>query len=171
MIKTGMTNLNLRNKKVRLSALVMLVVTFLPNCVKREPYYKFEQIKNAEWKQSDTLTYIIDSTVINPTKIYDISIEISNNNKYPYRNIWLYITSEKQPTDSLLDSIPKEYVLADGFGKWEGAGFGTLFQSTFSLQKNVKFCEGSNYKIKVIHAMQDEPLKGIENVGIKLSEH
>ncbi len=166
-----MTTLNLKNKKLGLISSAVFILMLLTGCDKREPYYRFEQIKDAEWKQTDTLVFTIDSTIVSPNKVYDISVEISNNNKYSYRNLWVYTTINASPKDSISDTIPKEYVLADKFGKWNGAGFGSLYQSSFPLKEGFTFLQGSNYNIKLIHAMRDEPLRGIEKVGIKLSEH
>lgn len=166
-----MTTLNLKNKKLGLISSALFILMLLTGCDKREPYYRFEQIKDAEWKQTDTLVFTIDSTIVSPNKVYDISVEISNNNKYSYRNLWVYTTINASPKDSISDTIPKEYVLADKFGKWNGAGFGSLYQSSFPLKEGFTFLQGNNYSIKLIHTMRDEPLKGIEKVGIKLSEH
>lgn len=165
-----MTTLNLKNKKLGLISSAVFILMLLTGCDKREPYYRFEQIKDAEWKQTDTLVFTIDSTIVNPNKVYDISVEISNNNKYSYRNLWVYTTINASSNDSISDTIPKEYVLADKFGKWNGAGFGSLYQSSFPLKQGVTFLQGNNYNIKLIHTMRDEPLKGIEKVGIKLTE-
>ena len=51
---------------------------------------------------------------------YDLTLEVRNNNLYPYQNLWLFC-SEEQPIGPLRrDTI--ECMLADEFGKWHGHG-------------------------------------------------
>ena len=147
------------------SALLLLINI---SCDKQEIYYHFHELKNAEWQQKDTLIFDIDSTLIELDKPYSLSIEVSNNVNYPYQNIWFFTQSNIE-TDSIYTDISKEFQLADEFGKWHGSGFGSIYQSSLNFGK-ITFKEKRNYRIKLEHGMRDEPLKGIEKVGIKISQ-
>lgn len=102
---------------------------------------------------------------IEPNVRYNISIEITNNNDYPYSNLWCYIENNIA-NDSIIDKTSHEFILADVFGKWNGSGFGALYQSSFQLTEQITFKEKKNYQIRILHGMRDEPLTGIEKVGI-----
>jgi len=136
-------------------------------CGERGAYNQFKEIKNAAWSQHDTLIFDIDSTDIELNTLYNVSIEITNNNHYPYRNFWCF-TEDNIENDSIADKNSFEFVLADEMGKWNGSGFGALYQSSFRLKEQIKFTENRNYKIKILHAMLDEPLVGIEKIGIHI---
>lgn len=137
------------------------------SCQKEETYYHFHELKNAQWSKYDTLYYDIDSSSILIDIPLDIHIELTNNSDYPYQNIWLY-TQDNFSIDST-QMREKQYMLADNMGKWHGAGFGSSYQTSFILQNNFTFTEKRNYRLRIIQGMRDEPLYGIEKVGIKIS--
>ncbi len=61
------------------------------------------------------------------------------------------------------------YFLADEYGKWLGGSVGGLTQfslpyCSFNLRDSV-----CHYRLSVRHAMDDEILRGVEKVGIKLN--
>ncbi|MBK5720398.1 gliding motility lipoprotein GldH [Dysgonomonas sp. Marseille-P4677] len=137
------------------------------SCNNKEIYYHFHELKDAEWAQNDTLQFDIDSTSFGLNKPYSLTIELSNNTSYPYQNIWFFI-QENIEHDSIFLNKEKEFLLADEFGKWQGSGFGSLYQTSLELNKII-FKEKRNYQIKLVHGMRDQKLKGIEKVGIRIS--
>jgi gliding motility-associated lipoprotein GldH len=144
---------------------VLLVSLIYCSCSQQGDYYHFREIKSGTWSQHDTLKFEIDSMDIEPNVRYNISIEITNNNDYPYSNLWCYIENNIA-NDSIIDKTSHEFILADVFGKWNGSGFGALYQSSFQLTEQITFKEKKNYQIRILHGMRDEPLTGIEKVGI-----
>ena len=64
-------------------------------------------------------------------------------------------------TDTLL------LILADKEGKWNGTGWGSLFQSELPIG-TIAIQHPGNSTLKIIHGMQDEILKGINDIGIKI---
>ena len=159
-------------KSLRHKTLLALLCTLLgfayTSCDNQEIYYHFHEIKNAEWAQNDTLFFDIDSTLFELNTPYRLSLELTNNVNYPYQNIWLFVQTNLD-SDSTFTDISNEYLVADEFGKWKGSGFGSLYQLSLPMN-NIVFKEKRNYRIKVEHGMQDEPLVGIEKVGIKISK-
>ncbi|MDR1089679.1 MAG: gliding motility lipoprotein GldH, partial [Prevotella sp.] len=153
---------NLRHKAICTLLCVFLAFVYI-SCNHREIYYNFHEIKNAEWAQNDTLFFDIDSTLFELNTPYRMSIEVTNNVNYPYQNIWFFVQTDME-NDSTFNDISKEYVLADKFGKWKGSGFGSLYQLSLPMD-DIVFKEKRNYRIKIEHGMQDEPLMGIEKLG------
>jgi gliding motility-associated lipoprotein GldH len=150
-------------------ALCCVLFTFINiSCDKQEIYYRFHELKNGEWAQNDTLVFEIDSTLFELNKPYNLTIEVANNVNYPYRNIWFFVQSNIE-RDTIYTDTFKEFLLADEFGKWKGSGFGSLFQSSLPFAE-VTFREKRNYRIKLEHGMRDQPLAGIEKVGIRITK-
>ncbi len=145
-----------------------LLALVLYSCQQGEIYYQYKEPLNAEWSKTDTLIFDIDSSVFEVNVPYNISIEVTNNVNYSYQNIWFLVQSNID-NDSTFTHIEKEYLLADEFGKWNGSGFGSLYQTSLSLDRGVVFKEKRNYRIKIEQGMRDEPLIGIEKVGIRVS--
>lgn len=163
------TRKNLKHRSVLFILAAFLCCIINTSCQKEEVYSHFYEIKDARWVQTDTLVFEINSTLFELDTPYNLSLEVTNNVNYPYRNIWFFIQDDiKNINDSTLTSRSEEYQLADEFGRWFGDGFGTLYQSSFPLG-TVTFRERKDYYIKVEHGMRDESLEGIEKIGIRIS--
>ena len=147
---------------------LLLLLFIVSSCGRREAYYQFRELKNGDWAIDQTLLFEIDSATVTPDIAYDISIELTNNVDYPYRNFW--ISMEVVDGDSMRSEKEIEFVLADEYGKWQGAGFGSLYQSSHTVFERLVFDEGESYKVYIRHKMQDKKLHGIEKVGIKIKE-
>jgi len=142
------------------------LVSFLFSCQRNEIYYSFQELNNGKWSQYDTLYFEIDSSSVIIGKPIQCDIELVNNTDYLYRNIWLYIQDDF--SDTLYVQNERQYELCDEYGKWHGSGFGSLYQLSLSYKKDIIFKEKRNYRVRLIQGMRDEPLFGIEKVGIKL---
>ena len=148
--------------------LIVVATMIFFSCKHNEVYYQFDEIKNGEWAKTDTLYFYIDSSLVDNGTPYDVTLEITHNAAYTYSNIWFYTQDNLNDTEFASDS--KQYELSDLFGRWQGSGFGALYQLSLPYKKSVYFNEKRNFCIKIVHGMRDEPLAGIEKVGIKI-EH
>lgn len=161
------TTIRLRMKHKFIYIISILIIVFIClSCEKRETYYRFSELKDASWSRVDTLYFDIDSIYVPLNTPLDVTIELVNNSDYPYQNIWLYALDNFE--DSVFTLEEKQYELADKLGKWHGSGFGSLYQLPLLYKKNVVFSEKRNYQLKIVHGMRDEPLFGIEKIGVKI---
>lgn len=156
---------NLRLKIVVAFFSVSLVATFF-SCDRKDTYFRYNELKEGKWKMHDTLSFVIDSTAYELGIPYDLYLEVTNNVNYPYQNIWFF-EWDNIANDSVFVRSSHECNLADEFGRWQGKGFGSLYQSTFFLNR-VVFEQRRNVTVKILHGMQDEELHGIEKVGVRL---
>lgn len=146
----------------------IVVILICLSCSQREAYYHYHEIKGARWSKYDTLIFNIDSTAIVTNTAMNIDLEIVNNSDYPYQNIWFHIEDDFSNSNQL-EKYNVQYELANNEGKWSGSGFGSLFQLTLKCKKNVFFTEKRNYRLKMVQKMRDEPLIGIEKIGLRVS--
>lgn len=148
--------------------LIICILTIVHlSCQHREVYFRYADIPNHQWNKTDTLYFDIDSSLIKPNEVYDISFELKHNVQYPYQNIWLSVL------DNMSDSIKAkslEYFVADDYGTWKGAGFGSVYQISLTYKDGVQFTEIKNRRLKVVHKMQDDVLLGVENLGLKIAK-
>jgi gliding motility-associated lipoprotein GldH len=145
----------------------LLLILISISCGRQEIYYRFHELKGEAWAQSDILVFDIDSTLFEVNKPYNLAIEMTNSVGYPYQNIWFFVRINID-NDSIFTNTSKEFRLADEFGKWTGSGFGSLYQSSLPLGL-ITFREKRNYRITLGHGMRDEPLKGVDKVGVKIT--
>lgn len=159
---------SLKHKNLLFISFVLFTIINI-SCQKQEIFSHFYEMKDGEWAQNDTLIFDIDSILYEVNKPYALSIEITNNVSYPYRNIWFFIQDNIQ-NDSIYTHQAIEFQIADEFGKWEGSGFGSLYQVSLPVCDSLIFTERRNYRIKIEHGMRDTSLTGLEKVGIRIQQ-
>jgi gliding motility-associated lipoprotein GldH len=143
----------------------IIAACFCLSCSNGAVYDRYQPVSGKVWnKQSE---YYFKFEIKDRSIPYNISLQIRNNDRYAYRNLWL-ICKEQQPGDVLLnDTI--ECMLADEFGKWKSSGI-TLFQHRFALREHYLFPDTGRYTISLRHGMRDDNLTGIEDVGLSIEK-
>ncbi|MBK5194736.1 MAG: gliding motility lipoprotein GldH [Proteiniphilum sp.] len=142
--------------------------SLLISCSEGEEYYRFHHIEKGKWYRDSTLIFTMDSLNISAGRAYDVTIEISSGYIYPYRNLWLRI--DHNLADTLLRSDTLHYRLADEHGKWLGSGVGGLNQLSLPFLSSIPLYMPHLYRLTIAHVMSDDPLTGIEKVGLKVTE-
>jgi gliding motility-associated lipoprotein GldH len=130
-------------------------------------YYEFKNLKNNCWERTDTLLFTIQDYRVKLNVPYKISIDLVNAGNYPYRNLWLYIQNDISYED-VFKKETIEYNLSDENGRWSGAGFGSLYQLPLVYKDTIIFRQERNYTFKILQAMSDDTLPGINKIGLRL---
>ena len=143
-----------------------LLFSFLLSCAEGEAYYRFHHIDKGKWYRDSTLVFRMDSIALHPAKKYDVTIEISTNRAYPYRDLWVQI--DQNLTDTLFRSDTLHYRLADDYGRWLGSGAGGLNQLSLPYLSSVPLDTTYPYAVHIRQTMTDDPLTGVEKVGVKV---
>ena len=125
-------------------------------------------IKNAQWHKNMQPGFVPDSLQTTSNQFYDISIELTNNNQYRYQNIWLLVNQSLETGVMKMDTV--EIKISDENGKWLGSGVGGLHQVTYPFKQRLRLDSTKQYLIYLQQYMIDDPLNGIEKVGIKIQE-
>jgi gliding motility-associated lipoprotein GldH len=142
----------------------ILLSVFVINCSNQELFSEFHSFPKSEWDKSEMVRFEVDVTDDSPR--YDVSLEIRNNNNYPFRNLWLFIDFQT-PTGSLRsDTLQVE--LADMYGKWYGKGI-SLYAYSFPYELNVQYPDTGKYVYTIRHGIRENPLKGISDIGLRVS--
>ena len=144
----------------------LIIFVCLVSCNQNEVYYKFTSIPQNEWNNENEICFVIDSSSsVIPDHSYTISLEITHNITYPYKNLFLYL-NHTQDSISSRDTI--ECALVDDLGKWLGSGNGATRQLSVLYKTNFKIDTTLHNEICIRHAMQDLKLKGIERIGLRI---
>jgi gliding motility-associated lipoprotein GldH len=96
----------------------------------------------------------------------DIQFIIRNSSSYPFRNIYLFVTTTSPKGVSITDTL--EYMLADEKGNWYGKGIGDIHELTVQYKSNIYFPNKGTYLFRVQHGMRVEDLNGIYDFGIRI---
>lgn len=139
----------------------------LAGCENNTEYYRYCSTPTDGWRKHDTLLFPLPSDL--QTGKYEIEIGIRNANKYRYRDIWLSVSQNMQDTLQYKTDTLHLY-LTDENGKWQdGDNIGNLHQHTFKCRKTYDITHSSEkYNVKIVHIMSDNPLKGIQDIGVRL---
>lgn len=149
--------------KICLCFLIFLL--FFLSCKKDNYIYEEnKRIKNFQWELDSIKYFTCNITdTINPVNIL---INIRNNNDYPYRNIYLFITTIFPNKKKSIDTV--DCVISDKRGRWYGKGSGNFYVRRIIYKKNARFPLKGKYKFCIQHAMRDTVLKGITDIGIRI---
>ncbi len=109
-------------------------------------------------------TIPVTDTAINT----NVFFTIRTGAEYPFRNIYLFVTSSSPDGKSICDTL--EYNLADEKGNRYGKGFGDIKELNLPFKSNVFFPVKGNYKFDVQHGMRIGDLKGVYDIGLRIEK-
>jgi gliding motility-associated lipoprotein GldH len=138
------------------------------SCNRKVVFEDYHQMKGSEWPQDSILNFGLD--IKDSTRVYNLSLNVRNEGRYPYSNLWLFISIMPPSGKELKDTV--ELTLANPDGRWLGSGLGDLYERKYSYKQNIFFPRKGNYTVKVRQGMrtENEILKGIRDFGICLEK-
>lgn len=144
----------------------ILLALVLVGCNQNVLVSHYETLPNQEWVADSVVSFSFDVT--DTLAHYEMVINVRHADDFPYQNIWLFT---RLYSDSLcLASDTLNYYLADLRGQWLGNGFGRLRDMPMLYKQNVRFAASGNYRIEVQHAMREDVLKGVNDVGLTITK-
>jgi gliding motility-associated lipoprotein GldH len=129
-------------------------------------YSGSQVIPDKTWKLLDTPVFNIPVTDTGSSN--NIFFTIRTGASYPYRNIYLFVTTSSPDGLSRTDTL--QYNLADEEGRWYGRGFGDVHELNLPYKSNVFFPIKGIYQFKVQHGMRIEDLKGVYDFGLRIEK-
>lgn len=145
--------------------ILIVILCGMASCNGDEVYYKFKPIPNHQWARGQEITFLLDSASINNNARYNVSIEITHNVGYQYKNLFLLLDYTQ---DSTVVHDTVQCFLVDHHGRWIGSGNGATRQLSVPYKTNFRIDTALHNEITIRHAMQRLNLKGIEKIGLKI---
>lgn len=157
-----------RKRKSRTVLVTLAAILLLPalSCTGDELYYRYRFIERGEWSHDSALFFNIDSLTLPVSQPLEVSLEITTNNSYRYRDLWLRV--EQNLADTLFRFDTLRLLLADESGRSLGGSAGGLHQFSQPWMQFLPSDSIRSYEIRLHHLMADEPLTGIERAGVKI---
>ncbi len=144
-----------------------LVITMFPSCNTSNIYSEVFTITDSSWPMYQKPLF--RAPVSDTLSSFDILFTIRSTSDYPYRNIFLFVTTVSPEGYSIRDTV--EYQLADDKGNWLGKGLGDIHDLSVPFKQNVIFPYSGTYKFEVQQGMRMETLPGIMDIGIRIRSH
>ncbi|MBN2636153.1 MAG: gliding motility lipoprotein GldH [Prolixibacteraceae bacterium] len=144
--------------------LASLVVFFA--CDNNRIFEKNRAIPEKGWNKDSVVSFEI--LITDTLQKHDLYINVRNDIKYKYSNLWLFIEINHPQNYMVTDTF--EITLAEPSGKWLGEGFGGIKNQQIIYRKNLKLPVSGEYKINIMQGMREDVLTGITDIGIRLEK-
>ncbi|HET8838216.1 MAG TPA: gliding motility lipoprotein GldH [Flavobacteriaceae bacterium] len=152
--------------------LLLIFGILLVSCDSKQVFDEYKSLPNG-WNQDSIVHFEVKQ--VDTSKVYDLFINIRNNNDYAYSNLFL-ITEMHFPQGKIItDTL--EYEMAYPNGEWMGQGFSDMKENKLWYKENVRFPEIGTYKITIRQAMREngkvngiDNLEGITEVGFRIEK-
>ena len=158
--------MRLRTLTSKFNVALLFLSTLIASCGRNVIYTDSSEMDNNVWNLSNTVVFEYDNADTEQKTDVDFLIRTTPN--YPYRNIYLFVSSFSPEGKSITDTL--EYILADEKGNWYGKGTGNIRSLSLPFRQNVFFSETGAYTFRVSHGMRDVDLKGVADISIRITK-
>ena len=146
--------------------LLLLVIVGLAACDQNKIFESNVNIPADGWSRFEHARFEVEITdTISPCNIY---INVRNNSRYRHMELWLFV--DVHTPSGIVERDTMEILLADHRGKWLGNGLGDKFDTRMVFRRNIRFPESGNYVFEYEQANREEPLIGIEDIGLRIEK-
>lgn len=151
--------------------LIGLCIWMLCSCSNnRVEFAAYQNIPDG-WEKDEAVRF--DFKAPDTLNVYDVFINLRNDERYPFSNLFLIVNMEFPGGKVITDTL--EYEMAKPDGEWLGKGFTDLKESKLWYKEAVRFPDTGSYSMEIYHAMRKNgnvegvrSLDGITDVGISI---
>lgn len=151
------------------SYFIVIVLISLCSCreIDRVEYSEFADINPSEWFREECIRFTPTLSKMHHHESNDrfnMELSLRHNDRVKVNKIWFAIEYTSLSDGIISDTIGID--LCDWKGKWLGKGNRGLYDLHIPLQHNMYLPDG--FHMTITHAMSNDTLSGIENIGIIL---
>lgn len=152
---------------MRIAIGIFLLAILLGSCGEADFFNESRPIEGQSWAYKNKLSFTVDVTdTISP---FNVFIDFRNNDNYPYSDIYFFFDIDFPNGKHANDTI--FYPVMDRMGKWHGKNSGSIVDNHILIKPNIIFPLKGKYTMHIRHAMRDENLAGVEDVGLSISSN
>lgn len=145
---------------------IFLIVFTLFSCGKSYLYQQEIEIAKAAWTDSDSLNFQFN--IPDTSKIYNILLDVQHSPEYAFQNMYVEIYTAFPSGDRIKEMVSLE--LANRAGAWYGDCGNSSCTLEIPIQEGAFFNQAGDYIITIKQFMRKNPLKGVQEVGLKIEE-
>ncbi|MEM9023077.1 MAG: gliding motility lipoprotein GldH [Bacteroidota bacterium] len=149
----------------RVAALVIAIGASLVACDAERVYETNTEVPEGAWEASEPVSFSVP--IVDTLRAHNLFINVRNTADYPYRNLIVFV--QREAPSGALERDTIECMLADSRGKWIGSGLGDIASLSIWFDRGVRFRESGTYTYTFEHAMRDQSLPGIIDVGLRVA--
>ena len=144
----------------------LLLVFVLSSCGNEVLIDRNVEFESKQWNAGDF--FVTDFVAQDTINNYNFFVTLRNTDEYPYQNLFVFLKTSFPNGKTKLDTI--NCPLADPRGKWLGKGFSGVYDNRVLYIARKRFPLEGEYSISIEHAMRDDVLEGILDVGVRIEK-
>lgn len=163
----------MKTNKINYIAIVFVVLSII-SCDSKREYDSFVSIDNNSWEKENEVSFLFEITDTINKK--DLFLNIRNNQKYNYSNLFLITTLNFPNGRKIVDTL--EYEMTDNSGCFLGNGLTGIKENKLFYKENVVFPTSGEYSVSISQAMRKsgevngiKSLEGITDVGFRIEKN
>ena len=153
-------------KRINRFIAFLSAAVFLISCGRGVLYTDTTAMPAKTWELTNTPVFSVP--IKDTLSSNDIYFLVRTSSSYPYRNLFLFVTTTSPAGKSITDTL--QYFLSDEKGKRAGRGFGDIREVVLPFKSNIFFPVSGTYSFKIQHGMRIESLKGVYDFGIRIKK-
>lgn len=135
------------------------------SCIDNVVLHTYSHVSPDEWEKLDDVS--ISSAALNDDGEYAASVEIRNNNEYPFTQLILRIETTVYPSlESFVDTV--RVPMASKKGTYSPRGI--MYHQHSEEFLRARFAKGDSVVFNISHCMKRSTLPAITDVGIKMQK-
>ena len=148
------------------SAYILLFIStlFITACDQKRVFEDYQNLKDNAWHINQKPTFYLE--VNDTTTEHNVYFNIRHTGLYKYSNLFVLFTIQGPKAKAETQRL--EFKLAEADGKWLGSGLGDIFSNQIKVMENVKFPRKGVYSFSIEQNMRDNPLLGVEDIGVRV---
>ena len=150
---------------MRFLVLAIAIAACLASCQTPSEFEGNQPINPSGWKSTEAVHFEFETH--DTVQLHNFYIDVRNREDYAYSNIFFFVEMEFPNGKKSVDTV--ECMLANEQGEWLGNPTANLYDHEFLYQRAKQFPLGGRYKIDIRQGMRVDELKGISDVGFKLT--
>lgn len=165
--RQAITQMQKKKSNMKSLSLIFLGLGFLVNLISCDSNKVYEEniaVSDDGWMNDDIKTFSFD--VVDTLSPINIFVNLRTTIDYQYSNIYVFLYSEFPNGTTDKDTL--EFLLAELDGKWLGENTGTVVEFKGLIASGGRFSTEGKYTFQLQHAMREELLPEIIDVGMRI---
>ncbi|WP_297333834.1 gliding motility lipoprotein GldH [Flavobacterium sp.] len=157
--------------KIRHSIFLFAALLLFCSCDKKRVFDEYKEF-DGTWNKDSIVSFEFEQQ--DTVRLYNMFINIRNNNDYPFSNLYLIVEMQEPGTDvTQVDTL--EYQMAEADGTLLGEGMTDIKESKLWYKEKQRFPTPGKYKVNIQQAVREagqvpgvQELEGVMEVGFRI---
>ena len=144
----------------------LLLLCLLSACGPTVIYEQAKELPAGGWAYADSARFAFN--IPETGQAYDLVLQLKHDATFPYQNFYVKLHTGFPSNKRTSEQISLQ--LAGDFGAWLGDCSDDVCEQEISILRNAKFAEAGAYYLTVEQFSREEPLRGVQRVGLMVVE-